>query len=108
MIHHGSILYLNQKKIILCPCDSQGWIFPNKVTKKDLQGWNYHIWLRVEKIFDSKNYEIFHEGASYDNIIQGSLGDCYFLSVLSSLCIYPKLIEKLSRNTSFKKFDFAY
>ena len=27
----------------LCPCDSQGWIFPNKVTKKDLQGWNYMV-----------------------------------------------------------------
>ena len=126
----------------LCPCDSQGWIFPDKVTKKDLQGWNYYIWLRAEEIFDSKNYEIFHEGASFDDIIQGSLGDCYFLSVLGSLCIYPKLIEKLffsknltksknhqygiyfyingiwkliliddyfpARNTSFKKFAFAY
>ena len=126
----------------LCPCDSQGWIFPDKVTKADVQGWNYYIWLRAEEIYDSKNYEIFEAGASFDDIIQGSLGDCYFLSVLGSLCTFPKLIEKLfyskhltksknhqygiyfyingiwkliliddyfpARNTSFKKFAFAY
>ena len=40
----------------LCPCDSQGWIFPDKVTKADVQGWNYYIWLRAEEIYDSKNY----------------------------------------------------
>ena len=130
------------EKNSLCPCDSAGWIFPEKVTKQDVQGWNYYIWLRAEEIFDSKNYNIFHEGASFDDIIQGSLGDCYFLSVLGSLCRYPKLIQKLffskslakssnhqyginfyingiwkliliddyfpSRNTSFKKFAFAY
>ena len=126
----------------LCPYDSQGWIFPEKVTKLDVQGWKNYIWLRPEDIYDSKNYDIFHEGATVDDIIQGSLGDCYFLSVLGSLCEYPKLIEKLfysknlskkenhqyginfyingkwklillddyfpSRNTSFKKFAFAY
>ena len=126
----------------LCPCDSQGWIFPDKVTKQDLQGWNHYVWLRAEEIYDSKNYNIFHGGASFDDIIQGSLGDCYFLSVLGSLCTCPKLIEKLfysknltksknhqygiyfyingqwkliliddyfpARNTSFKKFAFAY
>ena len=130
------------EKQSLCPYDSKGWVFPEKVSKLDVQGWNYYIWLRAEEIFDSKNYNIFHEGASFDDIIQGSLGDCYFLSVLSSLCIYPKLIEKLffsknltksknhqygiyfyingiwkliliddyfpARNTSFKKFAFAY
>ena len=130
------------EKQSLCPYDSKGWIFPEKVTKLDVQGWNYYIWLRPEDVYNSKNYDIFHEGATVDDIIQGSLGDCYFLSVLGSLCTYPKLIEKLfyhknltkstnhqyginffingrwkliliddyfpARNTSFKKFAFAY
>ena len=130
------------EKSNLCPCDSKGWIYPDKVTKSDVQGWNNYIWLRAEEIYDTKNYDIFHEGATVDDIIQGSLGDCYFLSVLGSLCNIPKLIEKLfysknltksknhqyginfyingiwkliliddffpARNTSFKKFAFAY
>ena len=84
------------EKNSLCPCNSQGgWIFPDKVTKSDVQGWNNYIWLRPEEIYDTKNYEIFHEGASVDDIIQGSLGDCYFLSVIGSLCNNIKLIEKL-------------
>ena len=91
------------EKQSLCPCDSKGWIFPDKVTKYDVQGWNYYTWLRPEDIYDSKNYEIFHEGASVDDIIQGSLGDCYFLSVLGSLCSYPKLIEKLFYNKNLTK-----
>ena len=84
------------EKNSLCPCNSQGgWIFPDKVTKSDVQGWNNYIWLRPEEIYDTKNYEIFHEGVSVDDIIQGSLGDCYFLSVIGSLCNNIKLIEKL-------------
>ena len=79
----------------LCPYDSQGWIFPENITKADVAGWNNYIWARAEEIYDTKNYHIFHEGVTCDDIIQGSLGDCYFLSVLGSLCKYPKIIEKL-------------
>ena len=83
------------EKKSLCPYDSQGWIFPENITKADLQGWNNYIWVRAEEIYDSQNYDVFHEGVTCDDIIQGSLGDCYFLSVLGSLCKYPKIIEKL-------------
>ena len=132
-------LFKPEKKS-LCPYDSQGWIFPDNVTKADLKGWDYYIWARPEDVYGTQNYDVFHEGATCDDIIQGSLGDCYFLSVLGSLCKYPKIIEKLflstekskthqyginfyingiwkivliddcfpARNTSFKKFAFAY
>ena len=79
----------------LCPYDSQGWIFPENITKADVSGWNNYIWARAEEIYDTQNYNVFHEGVTCDDIIQGSLGDCYFLSVLGSLCKYPKIIEKL-------------
>ena len=46
-------------------------------------------------IYNTKNYEIFYKGANVDDIIQGYLGDCYFLSVIGSLCNNIKIIEKL-------------
>ena len=46
-------------------------------------------------IYNTKNYEIFHEGANVDDIIQGYLGDYYFLSVIGSLCNNIKIIEKI-------------
>ena len=46
-------------------------------------------------IYNTKNYEIFHKEANVDDIIQGYLGDCYFLSVIGSLCNNIKIIEKL-------------
>ncbi len=95
-------LFKPEKKS-LCPFDSQGWIFPDNVTKADLQGWNNYIWARAEEIYDTQNYDVFHNGATCDDIIQGSLGDCYFLSVLGALCKYPKLIERLFNSTDKSK-----
>ena len=46
-------------------------------------------------IYNTKNYEIFYKGANVDDIIQGYLGDYYFLSVIGSLCNNIKIIEKI-------------
>ena len=43
----------------------------------------------------SKNYQVFYDKIEKEDIIQGSLGDCYFLSAIASLSKYPNLIEKL-------------
>ena len=91
------------EKKSLCPFDSQGWIFPENVTKADVSGWNNYIWCRAEEIYDTQNFDVFHEGATCDDIIQGSLGDCYFLSVLGSLCKFPKMIERLFYSTKKAK-----
>ena len=95
-------LFKPEKKS-LCPYDSEGWILPDNVTKADLKGWDYYIWVRAEEIYDTQNYDVFHNGATCDDIIQGALGDCYFLSVLGSLCKYPKIIEKLFLSTKKAK-----
>ena len=49
----------------------------------------------IFRIFDTQDYNVFPNGATCDDIIQGSLGDFYFLSVLASLCTYQKIIKKL-------------
>ena len=73
------------------------------MTASDLKSWEDYIWARPEEIFDTQDYDVFHNGATCDDIIQGSLGDCYFLSVLGSLCKYPKLIERLFHSTKKSK-----
>ena len=80
----------------LCPYDSNGeWILPEDVLDSDVDGWEKFKWARAEEIMDSQNYKVFEEGCSADDILQGSIGDCYFLSAIGSLCKFPKLIERL-------------
>ena len=70
-------------------------ILPKEALYSDVLGWENFKWCRVEEIFDSKNYSIFHEGIEIGDIVQGNFGDCYFLSVLGSLCKFPELIDNL-------------
>ena len=80
----------------LCPVDAYGrWQYPEDITSDDLDGWQNLGWARAENIFNSKNYQVFYQGVQADDIIQGGLGDCYFLSAVAALCKFPKLIEKL-------------
>jgi hypothetical protein len=82
------------KKESLCPFNEKGWLLPKDNIPKDIEGWDEFEWARVEEIF-GPDYSIINEGISIDEIIQGRICDCYFLSVLGSLCRYPELIEKL-------------
>ena len=80
----------------LCPVDAYGrWQYPEDITSDDLDGWQNLGWARAENIFNSKNYQVFYQGVQADDIIQGGLGDCYFLSAVAALCKFPKLIERL-------------
>ena len=80
----------------LCPINEYGrWAPPEDITQEDLNNWDRIQWARAENIFGSKNYQVFYEGINKDDIIQGGLGDCYFLSAVAALCKYPELVEKL-------------
>ena len=79
----------------LCPCNEKGWLLPENVLFTDVVGWEKYNWCRVEEILNSKNYQVFEDGISPDDIIQGSIGDCYFLSAIGSLCKFSRYIDKL-------------
>ena len=83
------------EKSSLCPYDRTGWILPIDALDDDILGWDSFKWCRVEEIFDSKNYSVFHDGIAVEDIVQGKICDCYFLSVLGSLCKFPELVENL-------------
>jgi len=83
------------EKASLCPFNKYGWILPEGALNDDVEGWEDFKWCRVEEIFDSTNYSIFYEGIAVEDIVQGKICDCYFLSVLGSLCKFPELVDKL-------------
>ena len=50
--------------------------------------------------------KLFHAGIEPTDIKQGSLGNCYFLSILSSLAETPSRIENLIRTDKTNNFGF--
>ena len=60
---------------------------------------------RASKIFGDK-YKLFSEKIEMDDVIQGKLGDCYFLSSVANLCKFPSLIMKLFKTKETNKDGF--
>ena len=82
----------------LCPYDEKAeeWIYFEGLKKKYIDGWDKYDWCKIEEITDFKNnYEIFEEGATIEDIVQGDINDCYFLSAIGSLCSDPHFFEKI-------------
>ena len=69
-----------------------------KVLFKDFKE-NKIIWKRARDIFNNGEYNLFSDNLSPKNMIQGSIGNCYFLTVISALTKYPSLIYQLFNNT---------
>ena len=60
---------------------------------------------RASEIFRS-GYKLFSEKIEMDDVIQGKLGDCYFLSSVANLCKFPGLIMKLFKTKDTNKDGF--
>ena len=87
---------LPAEKKSLCPYDKDGWDLPEEVEEDDLENWeDAEFWCQPDEIKNFEVYTIFEKGATVDDIIQGSIGDCYFLSAVGSLCAYPDFFNKL-------------
>lgn len=77
---------------------------PNSV--KDLQG--IGCVKRIEDIFDDPQF--FEDGATTNDIKQGSIGDCWFLAAITALSGKPELIERLcvARDEKVGVYGFVF
>ncbi len=79
----------------LCPMKNGEFILHEGLIESDIEGWELYKWKRAENIFNSKDYQVFYEGITFNDIIQGGLGNCYFLSAICALTKYTNAIEDL-------------
>ena len=84
--------------------DSSGKIIDNKAYSEKSKNINTNEigFARPSEIFGSQ-YQLFSEKIEMDDVIQGKLGDCYFLSSVANLCKFPGLIQKLFKTNSTNK-----
>ena len=62
---------------------------PKNINSKDI------IFSRASEIFGDKKYKLFSGIIEIDDVIQGILSDCYFLSSITNLSKFPELILNL-------------
>ena len=87
----NSILGLNQNGK---PIDRKAYKDnANQIKKDEIE------FMRAIDIFGSK-YKLFSEKIEIADVIQGSIGDCYFLSSVANLCKFPGLIKGLFKTKS--------
>ena len=81
--------------------DKNGKIIDNKAYKENVNEIKKDEieFMRAIDIFGSK-YKLFSEKIEMDDVIQGSLGDCYFLSSVANLCKFPGFIKSLFKTNN--------
>ena len=57
---------------------------------------------RPNEIFKNEKYDLFGK-IEVDDVIQGSLGDCYFLAAVANLCKFPELILNLFKTKTLNE-----
>ena len=61
-------------------------------------------WKPISKIF--KKFNLFDDIVQFDDIKQGNIGNCYFLSAIASLIRCPNLIYRLFRTTEANSIGY--
>ena len=76
---------------------------PNQLLdfQRDIPYINNIVWKRVTEV--SSKWELFEGKIEFNDVQQGSLGDCYFLSSITALTEYPYLIKEKFRTKSFNE-----
>jgi hypothetical protein len=75
------------------------WTESDPEVQEQAKNWEDIVWIRTNDIVfegtDCRKCIICDDGITANDIKQGGLGDCYFLSVLSSACESPSRIKKM-------------
>ena len=69
--------------------------------QEDIPNINNIVWKRVTEVLPK--WELFEGKIEFNDVQQGSLGDCYFLSSITALTEYPYLIKEKFRTKSFNE-----
>lgn len=64
------------------------------------------VWLRPEEFFPGGKYTIFEGSIDIDDVNQGNLGNCYFLSAIAAMCEYPQMISELFRQFTINNHGY--
>jgi hypothetical protein len=88
----NSILGLDQNGDFL---DKDQW-FNNPGIEDEVGDVNDIIWKRAPEIFGN-SFKVFEGKIEADDVQQGNLGICYFLSGIAALAEFPQLIDELIR-----------
>ena len=76
------------------PTDITSLLDPSKPQEERHEKWRNFTWKRPVEIYGPNNYVIYDQPGPCD-IVQGSCGDCYYLSSLSAIAEYPERIKKI-------------
>jgi len=57
-------------------------------------------WYRASEIFPRGRYAVFQDSIEVDDILQGNVGNCYFMSSIAAMSSNPQLIMELFRTLS--------
>lgn len=71
----------------------------SKLSDEELELWKQFVWKRPHQIFQD-DFTLYNQGIDPEDIKQGWLGNCYFLSALSALAEFPDEIKKIFVNKS--------
>ena len=99
--------YFPPHKYSILSCDQNGHFIDKLKGQELLQEFerkipgliNRIVWKRVTEVY--KKWELIQNKIEIRDIIQGNLGDCYFLSALTALTRYPYLIKEKFRTQEF-------
>ena len=96
----------------LCEYKRGEFILPPNGIPEDIEGFETYTWARAKEIIKN-DFEVFEKDddddddtnltIEDDDIIQGTLGDCYFLSAIAALAKEPVLIKRLFETQSYQK-----